>query len=484
MKSPAHASAAVSAAVRCDNLSKAYPIYASPRQRLRDLFRWGKRKPQSEFQALKNVSFEVERGTIFGIVGENGAGKSTLLQLIAGILQPSEGTLYRSGRVSALLELGSGFNPEFTGRDNVFLNASILGLSRAEVESRYQDILDFAEIGDFITRPVKTYSSGMMMRLAFAVAINVSPEILLVDEALAVGDIYFRQRCMRKIHDMQRSGVTILYVTHSVADVKSLATKAVWLANGEVAELGDPDYVVTRYQAFMVNKDVDYLRHHRQPVPAATVPTPEPIPEPVPVAAQEQEAPTPAATEAAPAEEPVSDAASEAAPEPAEPPEEAPVMPVTTIPNVDYRYGTARAKILGIAAFDVAGEPLALLPPGEEIVVRITIRAEEEIEQPMVGFMLRNHLGVDFSGTNTALENADFPAMKSGEVATVDFRVHLPLLYPGHFSFSPAVASGTLEAYEMCDWIDNALTLQMQKRVEMYGYFRMPCEVRVRLGAG
>ncbi len=453
MNSPTHFSAQVTPAIRCDKLSKAYPIYDSPRQRLRDLFRWGKRPPEREFEALKGVTFDVERGTIFGIVGENGAGKSTLLQLIAGILQPSSGTLERSGRVSALLELGSGFNPEFTGRDNVFLNASILGLTRAEIESRYQDILDFAEIGDFIARPVKTYSSGMIMRLAFAVAIHVSPEILLVDEALAVGDIYFRQRCMRKIHEMQRAGVTILYVTHSVADVKSLATKAIWLANGQVAELGDPDYVIKRYQAFMVNKDVDYLRHHRQPVPAVV-----------------EEAST--STEA-PASEVQSSSQTEG-----------PIPPVKIIPNIDYRYGTGRAKILGIAAFDSAGQPLALLPPGEEIVVRVSIRAEEEIAQPMVGFMLRNHLGVDFSGTNTALENAVFPSMKTGQVATVDFRVRLPLLYPGHFSFSPAVASGTLEAYEMCDWIDNALTLQMQKRVEMYGYFRMACEVRVRVGAG
>ena len=183
--------------------------------------------------------------------------------MIAGILQPSSGTIEASGRVSALLELGTGFNPEFTGRDNVFLNASILGLKRPEIEARYPAILDFAEIGDFIGRPVKTYSSGMIMRLAFSVAIHVSPEILLVDEALAVGDIYFRQRCMRKIHEMQRAGVTILYVTHSVADVKTLAQKAIWLAGGRIAEIGDPDRVISRYQAFMVNKDVDYLRPYQ-----------------------------------------------------------------------------------------------------------------------------------------------------------------------------------------------------------------------------
>lgn len=437
----------MSAAISCVKLAKSYPIYDSPRERLLDLF--GLRRASArEFPALQDVSFEVEHGTIFGIVGENGAGKSTLLQLIAGILRPSSGTIQTNGRVSALLELGTGFNPEFTGRDNVFLNASILGLSRAEIESRYAQILDFAEIGDFIGRPVKTYSSGMIMRLAFSVAIHVSPEILLVDESLAVGDISFRQRCMRKIHEMQRGGVTILYVTHSIADVKTLAQKAVWLAAGRIAEIGDPDHVISRYQAFMVNKDVDYLRVHREQAAVAEV-ADGPVPE----------------TDAPNAEAVAPDAPA----------------PVTTIPNIDYRYGTGRAKILGIAALDGHGEPLVTLPPGEEVIVRISIRAEGELEQPMVGFMLRNHLGVDFSGTNTALENAVFPALPAGDVATVDFRFRLPQLYPGHFSFSPAVATGTLEAYEMCDWIDNALTLQMEKRVEMYGYFRMPSEVRVNI---
>jgi hypothetical protein len=276
----------------------------------------------------------------------------------------------------------------------------------------------------------------MVVRLAFAVAINVRPEILLVDEALAVGDIYFRQRCMRKIHEMQRDGVTIVYVTHNVADVKSISTQALWLSGGRLAEIGDPDRVVSRYQAFMVNKDIEYMKQHRQ-APAVT---------------------------AAP-RAPVGDESIEM---------------IETIPNIDYRYGTGRAKILGITALSTRGETLALLPPGEDIVVRISVRAEEELPTPMVGFMIRNHLGVDFSGTNTALEDAPLPPMQKGEIATVDFRITLPVLYPGHFSFSPAVANGALDGYEMCDWIDNALTLQMEKRVEMYGFFRLPCEVKAR----
>ena len=315
----------------------------------------------------------------------------------------------------------------------MFLNGAILGLSNKEIERRYPAIVDFAEIGDFLQQPVKTYSSGMAVRLAFAVAINVDPEILLVDEALAVGDIYFRQRCMRKIHEMHRAGVTILFVTHNVADVKSLATRAMWMAGGRIVEIGDPDRVVSHYQAAMVNKDTEYLRQHA-------------------VAEAQAEGRTYALL--------------------------APEI-VEKIPNVDFRYGTGRARVLGIAALNLRGEQLGLLPPGEAILVRISVRAEQQTPSPIVGFMLRNHLGVDFSGTNTALESVQMPPLEPGDTLTVDFQVTLPELYPGHFSFSPAIANGSLEGYEMCDWIDNALTVQMEKRREMYGYFRMPCRVEL-----
>jgi ABC-type polysaccharide/polyol phosphate transport system ATPase subunit len=424
----------MSAAVAMEKVSKSYPVYGSPSDRFKELLALGRRSYHRDFWALRDVSFEIERGSTFSILGENGAGKSTLLQLVAGIFRPTSGRLEVSGRVSALLELGSGFNPEFSGRENVFLNGAILGLSNREIERRYPQIVDFAEIGDFINQPVKTYSSGMVVRLAFAVAINVDPEILLVDEALAVGDIYFRQRCMRKIHELHRAGVTILFVTHNIADVKSLATRAMWLANGQIVELGDPERVVSHFQAAMVNKDARYLRQH------------------------------------APAE---AQAAGEVfASRPAE--------LVEKIPNIDFRYGTGRAQVLGIAVMNQRGEEIGLLPPGETIVVRVSVRAQQEMPQPIVGFMLRNHLGVDFSGTNTALEGVEMPLLRPGEALTVDFLVALPELYPGHFSFSPAIANGTLEGYEMCDWIDNAVTLQMEKRREMYGYFRLPCQVELR----
>ncbi|MBY0373494.1 MAG: ABC transporter ATP-binding protein, partial [Bryobacteraceae bacterium] len=220
------------------SVAKSYAIYDSPGDRLKELLTFNRVNRHRDFWALREITFEVARGETFCIIGENGSGKSTLLQLIAGILQPTQGEVKVKGRVAALLELGSGFNPEFTGRDNVYLNAAILGLTQEEIDARYQQIIDFAEIGDFIHQPVKTYSSGMVVRLAFSVAIHVDPEILLVDEALAVGDIYFRQRCMRKVHELRSRGVTILFVSHAIGDVKAIGDRTMWLDQGSIRALG------------------------------------------------------------------------------------------------------------------------------------------------------------------------------------------------------------------------------------------------------
>ena len=207
------------------NVSKSYAIYDAPSDRLKELLTLNQVKKHREFKALDQVNFSIAAGETFCIIGENGSGKSTLLQIIAGILQPTRGEAKVTGRVAALLELGSGFNPEFSGRDNVYLNAAILGLSHDETQKRFQAIEEFAEIGNFLDQPVKTYSSGMAVRLAFSVAIHVDPEILLVDEALAVGDVYFRQRCLRKVHELRQRGVTILFVSHSMGDVKAIGDR-------------------------------------------------------------------------------------------------------------------------------------------------------------------------------------------------------------------------------------------------------------------
>jgi lipopolysaccharide transport system ATP-binding protein len=420
-------------AVEFQGVSKSYAIYDAPGDRLKELLTLNRVKRHRDFWALHDVSFQVKRGETFCIVGENGSGKSTLLQMVAGILHPTSGTVGIDGRVSALLELGAGFNPEFSGRDNVYLNGSILGLTTRQIDERYNDIAAFAEIGGFLDQPVKTYSSGMVVRLAFAVAINVDPEILLVDEALAVGDIYFRQRCMRKVHELRQRGITILFVSHAVSDVKAIGDRVLWLDHGRMIDVGEPDRVVSKYLAAMTEKDSTYLRLK-----------------------------------------------SAADPEPRRGgPVQAPEI-VETIPNIDHRFGDGRAEIMGIAVLDEQGRNLPILEPSSRIVVRISVRATAGVALPIVGFMLRNQLGMDFSGTNTAREGYELDALQAGDITTVDFYLELPELYPASFSFSPAIADGTLMGYQMCDWIDNAITLQMgRSEAQVYGYLHLPCRVEV-----
>lgn len=355
------------------------------------------------------------------------------MQLAAGILEPTAGTVDVSGRVAALLELGAGFHPEFTGRENARLSAALHGLSTREIKRRFPAIEDFAEIGAFMDRPVRTYSSGMVVRLAFAVAISVEPDILLVDEALAVGDYYFRQRCLRKVHELRQQNVTILFVSHAMVDVQALGTRAIWLEGGRVAASGAPVEVVRKYLARMAER-----------VRAASSGAEEQVPAP----------PRPKSVAA------------------------------LGIPNVDHRFGTGRAEVVGIAVLDAYGQEVRALAPNQRATVRISVIAKDRVAAPNVGFMMRNHLGIDFAGTNTAREGCPMDPMEAGESRTVDFHLDLPELYAGSFSFAPAVADGGLQDYEICDWIDNALALPMARGPgEIYGYLHLPCRAEV-VGAG
>ena len=243
-------------AIRVSNLSKCYQIYNTPRDRLKQfvlprLQRLAGQPPKQhfrEFWALKDVSFEVKKGETVGIIGRNGSGKSTLLQMICGTLTPTSGSIQTNGRIAALLELGSGFNPEFTGCENVYMNASVLGLSNEEISARFEEISAFADIGQFIEQPVKTYSSGMMVRLAFAVAISVAPDVLVIDEALAVGDAAFQRKCMRKINELSESGVTLLFVSHSIETVRKICSKALYLGSGTMCSFGTAKNVCIEYE--------------------------------------------------------------------------------------------------------------------------------------------------------------------------------------------------------------------------------------------
>ena len=427
----------MSSAVEFLNVSKSYPIYEAPGDRLKELATFHRRRYHHDYWALRDLSFDVRRGETFCIVGENGCGKSTLLQICAGILQPTSGTVAVDGRIAALLELGAGFNPEFTGRQNVYLNAAILGLSATEIGRKFAEIAEFAEIGEFIDQPVKTYSSGMTVRLAFAVAIHVDPEILLVDEALSVGDIYFRQRCLRKVHELRSQGVTILFVSHATAEVKSLGDRAIWLDHGRAMAIGNTDEVVSQYLAAMAAKDAHYFEQDVLHHPPAATPSPVEI--------------------------------------------------VEGIAHIDRRSGDGRAEVIGIAICDAAGRALHSISPDSTVVVRISVRAKARLEQPIIGVLFRNQLGVDFAGANTSSEGRPLPPLAAGETCTVDFYVDIPTLYSTSLSFCPAISDGTIENYAICDFIENAVVLEMSlPEGPLYGHFRFPCRVQVnsRLGAG
>jgi ABC-type polysaccharide/polyol phosphate transport system ATPase subunit len=245
-------------AISVNTLGKKFKLFNSPIGRFLEYLSLGKMTRHTDFWALQDLSFEIPSGTTLGILGQNGSGKSTLLSILAGVLEPSAGSFTINGKVSAILELGSGFHPEFSGRDNVYMYGSIMGLSKEEIDERFGDIVQFSELGDFIDQPIRTYSSGMVVRLAFSVAVNVSADILIVDEALAVGDAIFQHRCFRKIREMQSNGKTILYVGHDTEAVRNLCTSALLLDGGRIIERGDPNYVVNKYYALITERERTY----------------------------------------------------------------------------------------------------------------------------------------------------------------------------------------------------------------------------------
>ena len=241
--------------ISVENISKVYNMYNSPADRLKEALSFRNRCYHTEFYALKNISFDVAEGEIVGIMGRNGAGKSTLLKIITGVLQPTGGSVRVSGRVSSLLELGAGFNPEYTGMENIFFYGTIMGLSKAEIQEKLDSILAFAEIGDYVHQPVKTYSSGMFARLAFSCAINVDPDILIVDEILSVGDIRFQAKCFNKFKEFKKKGVTILYVGHDISLMRSFCDRCIWMNQGEIVSMGDPTYISAKYVEYMYLDD-------------------------------------------------------------------------------------------------------------------------------------------------------------------------------------------------------------------------------------
>jgi ABC-type polysaccharide/polyol phosphate transport system ATPase subunit len=421
--------------IALSSLSKKYPIYEKPSHKFLELVTLRRRQYHKEFWALRDIHLEVPAGTTLGVIGQNGSGKSTLLQIVAGILRQTRGDCRVQGKVAALLELGSGFNPEFTGRENVYMNGAIIGLTRAEMEARIADILDFAEIGEFIDQPVKTYSSGMFMRLAFAVAIHVDPDILLVDEALAVGDIVFQHRCINRINQLRRQGRTILFVTHDLGAVVRFCDRAILLDHGEKLEDGKPETVVQRYQALIFERE-----RRRRMAGKGEMWT-----------ALDQDDSLPI---------------------------------VNTIPYVHNRFGERRAEIIGIIMTSLEGEVLNEIKADYEVRLVVSARFHADITHPIVGVTVRDRLGVEICSSNTGYENMHLPPVEAGRIVTVGFRIRVPQMRPGSYSFSPAVAQGNIWEHTIEDWIDNALIVNVADTGLIYGMMRWPVEISYKVREG
>lgn len=394
-------------AIKVENLSKCYQIYDEPRDRLKQfilprLQRMAGSDPKQyyrEFWALRNVSFEVKKGETVGIVGRNGSGKSTLLQMICGTLNPTSGGITTHGRVAALLELGSGFNPEFTGRENVYLNGAVLGLSQHEIDARFADIVAFADIGDFVDQPVKTYSSGMMVRLAFAVAINVNPDILIVDEALSVGDELFQRKCFSRIEAIRKAGATILFVSHSGGTVVELCDRAVMLDAGELLATGKPKQIVGRYQKLLYAppEKREQLREEIRCESVVTQPQERDV--------EQSDAPLLLQPAACLAGQDLSDSYDPA------------LKPTTTIAYASYG-----ATIHDPAIYSIIGEQVNILTQGKNYRYRYTVSFEQAASNIRFGMLIKTTSGVELGGGASAASNrTSLPFVRSGCEYVVEF---------------------------------------------------------------
>jgi lipopolysaccharide transport system ATP-binding protein len=423
-------------AIRVSELSKYYQIYESPYDRLkqffmprlRRLFRQEAIDYYREFVALKDVSFDIKKGETFGIVGRNGAGKSTLLQIICGTLTPSAGVVNINGRVAALLELGSGFNSEFTGRENVYMNATVLGLTKEEIDGCFEDIVKFADIGEFLDQPVKTYSSGMYVRLAFSVVVHVDADILIVDEALSVGDMYFQSKCMMKMKELMSSGVTILFVSHDVGAVKAICSRAIYLENGEITAVGSTDQVIESYYGAGV-KSQQYIES--QPNKVSVVDT--------------------------------NDCSKDA---------------VASQMNFSMRAEFNRlqngmAELINVMLLSEAGQALEVFDFGQEVVLRIDFRANKNIQTIGLAYHIRDKNGLELIYSDTGIESCHTTNLVSGDVVSYDWKFKLNLR-EGDYSIAVMLSIPqdlSIAKVEVCDFVPLAINFKVGrgKSLPVYG---------------
>lgn len=404
-----------SAIISVHHVTKTYPLYQNPTDRLKEALNPLRKKYHKDFHALDNISFEINRGETVGIIGRNGSGKSTLLKIIAGVLTPTSGRAIVRGKVSAILELGAGFNPEMTGMENIYLSNTINGIAQEETDRQVEEIIEFAELGKFIHQPLKTYSSGMAARLAFGVAIHVKPEILIIDEALSVGDIRFQQKCLRRMDQLKKNNTTILFVSHSTGAVETFCSRAIWIHEGMLKEDGDSELVCKKYFSFMT-----YGQETTKNTPVS------------------QPSNTKQLTD----------------------------IQWQSLKNCES-FGEGGARITGIALVDENSNQLSVLQGGEKVRLLLKVQTHEELYSPIIGFIVKNHLGVRVMGTNTYVskKNRDLNLSRVGNYI-VELCFSVPFLQNGEYTMTVALAEGIQDSHVQHHWVHDALVFKMQSMDE------------------
>ena len=411
-------------AIQVKHLDKMYKLYNKPSDRLKEAL--GFKVPVREHYALRDVSFEVKRGETVGIIGTNGSGKSTILKIITGVLNPTGGEVVVDGRISALLELGAGFNMEYTGIENVYLNGTMMGFSREEIDARLQDILDFADIGDFVHQPVKAYSSGMFVRLAFAVAINIDPEILIVDEELSVGDVFFQAKCYRKFEEFKKMGRTILFVSHDLSSIARYCDRVVLLNKGVKLEEGSPKQMVDMYKQLLVGQD--------------------------PAKQQIQE----------------------------EKPKESWSEEFQVNPNM-LEYGSKLAEITDFAVIDDKGRSTNTIEKGSTFQIRMKVVFHEAIQEPIMAYTFKDIKGTEITGTNTMFEKMHIEHSDEGDICTVTFTQKM-FLQGGEYLLAFGCTGYRDGEFTVFHRLYDACNITVVSEQNTVGFYDMDSKVEIHYG--
>lgn len=420
-------------AIEVKNVKKVYKLYDKPAMRVKEALSITGKKYHKEFHALKDISISIKKGEMLGIVGKNGAGKSTLLKIITGVLTPTSGEVKIEGKISALLELGAGFNPEYTGVENIYLNGSMMGFTKEEIDCKLDSIIEFADIGEFIYQPVKSYSSGMFARLAFAVSISVDPDILIVDEALSVGDVFFQAKCYKKFEDLKQSGKTILFVTHDMGSVLKYCNRAVLINGGVVAEEGEPAKIIDIYKKVLVgqygiddDKDQDDIEQGNEDKTASS-------------------------------------------------------WKEHMIMNPNFQvYGDNRAEIIDFGVFGQDNQVNSNISKMEEFSIKMKVKFHETIANPIFAFSLKDIKGTEITGTNTVIEKVDVGIVQAGQIVTIEFRQKM-ILQGGQYLLllgCTGFEKGNLVVYNR---LYDACSVSVISDKTTVGYFDLDSKVEYRV---